>query len=397
MKKMTKKQLALRFGMIEAAYWSIFATFGSYITTFGLSRGYSQSSVSIMVAIFMIGSFTGQFVLGSFCDKLRTNKKVFLLGISAACFLQLGMYFFTNQIIFSILYGLYGFMLGPMGSILDTWMLKCIDYDGVIYGRSRSAGSAGYAIVILIMGILIGKFGYFLMPICSTAFIAITFAFSVVTQDSPVEQETRDSISMKNIMSIMRIPMYLLIIIMTFFIGLAISPINSLKIMVLKSVGGGVAIQGVDSFFGCVSQFMIFFFSGGLAIIPAKKRLLGCSLLIFLAISINLLATAPWMVIIGSVILFGSYSVMIPTAREIVRKNVAYEYQTTANGLVDAFYGSLAGTISLLYAGVLADTFSIKFMIFVSQLLAVIPIIIILGVLFRDKLQKQRSYSMDEK
>ncbi len=388
MKRMSKKQPALRFAMIEAAYWSIFATFGSFITTFGLSRGYSQSSVSIMVAIFMIGSFTGQFVLGSVCDKLRTNKKVFLVGISTACLLQLGMYFISNQIVFSVLYGLYGFMLGPMGSILDTWMLKCLDYDGVLYGRSRSAGSAGYAIVILIMGILIGKFGFFLMPICSTGLIAITFTLSVFTQDSPVVQESRTSVSIKNIMSIMRIPMYLLIIIMTFFIGLAISPINSLKIMVLKSVGGGVSVQGIDSFFGCVSQFMIFFFSGGLVIIPAKKRLLGCSLLIFLAIGINFLATAPWMVIIGSVILFGSYSVLIPTAREIVRKNVAYEYQTTANGLVDAFYGSLAGTISLLYAGVLADTFSVKFMIFVSLLLAVIPIIIILSVILRGKPKK---------
>ncbi|MGB4661046.1 MAG: MFS transporter [Mobilitalea sp.] len=385
MKTMTKNQLAVRFAIIEGFYWAIFATFASFITAFGLSRGYAQSTVSIMVAIYMIGAFAGQFVWGSVCDKLRTNKKVFLLGIGAAGILQLGLYFFTNPILFTVLYGVFGFMLGPMGSILDTWMLKCIQHDGVLYGKSRSAGSAGYAVFILMMGFLIGKFGFFLMPILSTVTIVITFIFSMMTQDSPVEQGEKKSISFKDIMSIMKIPIYLLIIIMMFFIGMAIAPINNLKIMVLQSVGGGVAIQGVDSFFGCTSQFIIFFCSGAFVVVPARKRLFGCSILIFLAIAINYLATAPWMVIMGTVILFGSYSILIPTAREIVRKHIAYEYQTTANGLVDAFYGSLAGTISLLYAGALADAISIKFMVLVSLLLAFIPICIISVVMIRRK------------
>lgn len=385
MKIMSKNQLAVRFGIIQAVYWSIFATFASYITAFGLSRGYTQSTVSIMVSIYMVGAFVGQFIWGGVCDKLRTNKKVFLLGISVAGILQLLMYFTLNPVLFSIFYGLFGIMLGPMASILDTWMLKCIDYDGALYGKARSAGSAGYAVVILIMGTLIGSFGYYLMPICSTAFILITLAVSVITQDSPVEKGAKSTISMKDIMSIMKIPMYLLLIIMVFFMGLANAPVNNLKIMVLKSVGGGVAIQGVDSFFGCISQFIIFFFSGAFLIIPARKRMLGCSIIIFLAILIDFLATAPWMVIAGSVLTFGAFGIMMPAAREIVRRNVAYEYQTTANGLVDAFYGSLAGTVALLYAGALADAVSVKFMIFVSLLFTLFPIGIITVVLLRGR------------
>ena len=228
------------------------------------------------------------------------------------------------------------------------------------------------------------------MPICSTVFIVITFIISIFTQDSPVEQGAKTSISMKDIMSIMRIPIYLLIIVMMFFIGLAIAPVNNLKIMVLESVGGGVAIQGVDSFIGCISQFTLFFFSGAFAVIPAKKRLFGCSVMILIALGVNLLATAPWMVVVGSVILFGSYSILIPAAREVVRVNIEYKYQTTANGLVDAFYGSLAGTISLLYAGTLADAVSVKFMVLVSMLIALIPICIISGVVIRGKTIKNK-------
>ncbi len=99
MKVLTSKQSAVRFAILEAIYWSIFATFGSYITSFGLYRGYPQSLVSIMVAIYMICAFAGQFFWGSMCDRLRTNKKVFILGIILGSLIQLAMYFFDNPVI----------------------------------------------------------------------------------------------------------------------------------------------------------------------------------------------------------------------------------------------------------------------------------------------------------
>ncbi|MCR5271366.1 MAG: MFS transporter [Lachnospiraceae bacterium] len=381
------KQSAVRFAILEAIYWCIFASYGSYITAFGLSRGYPQSMVSIMVAGYMVCAFMGQFFWGSVCDKLRTNKKVFILGIVLGGLVQLGMYFFDSPIIFGILYGTFGFLMGPMGAILETWLLKSIHYDVSLYGKSRSMGSAGYAVCILIMGRLITRFGFFIMPIISSGIILITLLIALRTDDSPVDNTStvsKQKITTKDILSILKIPDYLLVLVMMLGIGLCISPVNNLKIMVLQDVGGDVSTQGVDSFCGCIAQFAMFFMSGVLTRIPPKIRMIICSVITFIALFIDYNATSPWMVICATVMLFGSYSVIFPAAREVVMTTVKYEYQTTANGLVDAIYGSLAGTIALMFAGSIAEAYSVKFMIMITLCMSVVPIIIMIVVLARD-------------
>jgi len=396
MRTFDKKQAAVRFAILEAIYWSIFASYASYMTSFGLSRGYAQSVVSIMVAIYMMCAFAGQFVWGSVSDKLRTNKKVFLVGIVIGALVQLSMYFIEQPVCFGILYGILGFVLGPMGSILETWLLKSIRYDVSLYGKSRSMGSAGYAICILIMGKLITTYGFWLMPVVSSVIVIMTFLVAVVTPDAPLEgmgnESSSGSISLKDIMSILKIPDYLLVLIMLFSIGLCISPVNNLKIMVLQNVGGDVSTQGLDSCLGCVAQFTMFFISGALTRIPPRARLLIGSIIVFLALGVNFMATAPWMVICGTVMLYGSYSMLVPAAREIVMKVVKYEYQTTANGLVDAVYGSLAGTIALLFAGYIADMYSVKFMIYITLYIALIPIAIMIFTVIRAKKMERNDY-----
>lgn len=372
------KKIAVRFAVLEGVYWSIMASYAAYVASFGLSRGYAQGLVSVMIAVYMLCALAGQFFWGSMCDKLRTNKKIFILGVMLAGLAQLGMYFAEQPLLFGILYGLFGFLLGPMGSILDTWMLKSLHNDMKLYGISRGTGSGCYAVVILIMGNLIQRFGYFMMPLCSSVVLLVTVAVALATKDAEITGDKHASIAFKDIMSIMKIPSYVLILVIMFFIGMANSPISNLKIMVLQSVGGDVSTQGLDSFCGCVVQFLVFIFAGAFTRIPAKTRLYGSAFLVVAALLVDYTATAPWMIVIGTVLLFGTYSILIPASREIVMRSVKYEYQTTANGLVDAVYSSLAGTVSLLYAGALAQRAGVKSMILVSLLFAIVPVILLI-------------------
>ncbi len=284
--------------------------------------------------------------------------------------------------------------MGPMGAILETWLLKSIKYDVSLYGKSRAMGSAGYAITILIMGKLITRYGYFLMPVISTTIIAITVAVAIFTADSPVDESSltsKQKITTKDILSILKIPDYLLVLIMMLAIGICIAPVNNLKIMVLQDVGGDVSTQGVDSFFGCIAQFTMFFLSGVFTRIPPKVRMFVCTLMTFGALFMDYIANAPWMIICASVMLFSSFSVLFPAAREVVMKTVKYEYQTTANGLVDAIYGSLSGTIALIFAGSIAEANGVKFMILITLVMSVLPVLIMMRVISRDRKQASQA------
>lgn len=379
-----KKITAVKFAVLEAVYWSIMASFGAYIASFNLSRGYSQSLVSIMIAVYMVSGFAGQFFWGSVCDRLQTNKKVFVGSVLTAGALQLAMYFIDNQLAFGLLYGLFGFMIGPLGSILDTWMLRSLDSDIRVYGVSRSCGSAGYAIVILISGNLINRFGYFVMPLISTGFLFMTVLMTFTLKDADLRQKSGSSVSLKDIMSIMKNPAYVTIIAIVFFIGLANAPVGNLKIMILQAVGGNVSTQGLDAFLGCMVQFLFFLLAGVFIAIPARIRLFIASLSMALAMLINFLAGNVSMIIVASLFMNVSYSFMIASSRELVMRCVEPKYQTTANGVSDAFYSFLAGTIALLYAGSVAQSFGIHTMILISLILSLIPPAIML--LFRRRL-----------
>lgn len=379
-----KMRTAVRFAVVEGVYYAIFATFASFVAAFCLARGYSQALVSVLVAVYMLCSFAGQFLWGSMCDRFRTNKKIFLLGVAAGGVIQLVMLFTQNRLLFAVAYGMFGLMLGPMGSILDTWMLRSIHYDVALYGKARSAGTAGYAVCILFMGALIARFGYGLAVVLSTVCVAATVLLALRIPDAPV-LGARTPVKLKNILSILKNPMYLLLILVLFLIGLAVGPANNLKIMVLQSVGGDVSLQGVDNFIGCVAQFFLFFFSGLFDRFPAKLRLLGSSGIILAALALYWLASGPWMIYAGTFLLFGSYSVLTASSRLVVKDSVDEQYQTTAIGLADACYNNLASTIALLYAGALADAMGIKFMLLVSLALAAVPAAIMAGVTLRAR------------
>lgn len=379
-----KMIIAVKFAVLEAVYWSIMASFGAYIASFNLSRGYSQSLVSIMIAVYMVSGFVGQFFWGSVCDRLQTNKKVFVGSVLTAGVLQLAMYVIDHQLAFGLLYGLFGFMIGPLGSILDTWMLRSLDSDIRVYGVSRSCGSAGYAIVILICGNLINRLGYFVMPLISTGFLAATVLMTFTLKDAGVRQKSGSSVSLRDVMSIMKNPAYLTIVAIVFFIGLSNAPVGNLKIMILEAVGGNVSTQGLDAFLGCMVQFLFFLLAGIFIVIPAKIRLFIAALSMTLAMLLNYIAAGVSLIIVASLFMNVSYSFMIASSRELVMRCVEPKYLTTANGVVDAFYSFLSGTIALLYAGAVAQSFGIHTMILISLILSLIPPAIML--LFRRRL-----------
>lgn len=380
---------ALRYGTLEALYWSICSAYGGFMITFGLSRGYAQSIVSIMCAGYMISVFAGQFFWGSLCDKTRSNKKVFILGVIVAELLQLGMYFFTPIGVFGVLYAGYGFFMGPMATIVDTWLIKSVHYDMKVYGVARGSGSAAYAVMTLGMGYLIENVGFVVMPVVSSACVVLTILLALFSEDAEFDESAvkNGSISTKDILSILKVPAYVVLLIVVFLIGMANSPVNSLKIVLIENVGGSVSTLGWDTFWGCTLQFILFEMAGMFAAIPAKYRLWITAFAMFGSMVLYYVAAAPWVIIAGTLVSNIHYGFLMPALRETILHTVDAKYQTTANGLADAFYGSMSGALSMLYAGAIAEVFGAKQMVLLSVCISVIPVVILLtqGRILKEK------------
>ncbi|MDO4415097.1 MAG: MFS transporter [Erysipelotrichaceae bacterium] len=363
-----------KFAVLEALYWAFIAAFAGYASTYLLACGLSSTALSIMLACYMGFSFAGAFFWGGMCDRMKTNRKVFIFEFAATLLIALAIFFTASQNVWlaAFMYPLFGFLFAPLGSNLDSWMLRSFQRDAAIYGRARSLGSVGYAVMMLLMGQLINHFGFTVMPVVFGIAAAAVLALSLVTKELPYE--TRAAAKKESPKALLSVRPYMFLVVILFTTGLAVSPINNLKTVIISSVGGDVSILGLDSFIGVMVQAVFIFISGNLRRISADLRLLLMCVCVLITMILTFTATGPEMIIIGTVFNNISYGLMLPTMREITEKSVTGALRNTAHSLSDAMYGSFAGIIALLYSGVLMDRLGARSVAVLGAVIMLIPV-----------------------
>lgn len=380
----------LKFSVMDALYWAFYASFVGFISTYLLDCGMSNSVLSIMLACFMLASFIGAFFWGSVCDRAKTNKNIFIPEFIASILVSLLIFFFANKNIWisTILYPVFGFLSSPLGSNLDSWMLRTFHKDAGTYGRARSIGSMGYAVTALFMGMLIKKFSFVMMPVGVLFFSLLVLIIAMSIKEIPFENVISHDNSSASPLELFKPGAFLFMIIAVFFTGLAIAPINNLKIVILQSVGGDVGILGVDSFLGVMVQAFFIFISGSLKKIPVNFRLFLMAFTVLITMVLVGTAINSWMIILGTVFANVSYGIMLPTQREIVETSVPANLKNTAHSLSDATFGSFSGILALMYSGFVMDRFGAKSVAVLGMGIMMIPVLLTIGEMISSKKRK---------
>jgi PPP family 3-phenylpropionic acid transporter len=379
------------FSLLDGLYWGSYAVFVGYIATYLLDCGMSNSFLSIMLAIFMVCSFLGAFFWGGQCDKHHTNKNVFIPEFIGSVLISLVIFFAAkwNLWIAAVLYPIFGFFSAPLGSNLDAWMLKRFHKDAGKYGVARAIGSFGYAVFALVIGLLIQVMGYIVMPIGIVITALTVLAMAFVMKDTPYTGV--EHIEHVNAAGLLKIKPYIYMVVILFLIGLACAPINNMKIVIIKSVGGDVGILGIDAFIGTTVQALIIAISGRFKRIPPYVRMTLMTGFVLLDMILIVTAVNAVMVILGSVMWNASYGVMLPTIREITEKNVHGALKNTAHSMADAMYGSFAGIIALTYSGFVMDSFGARSVAVLGIIITLLPVGMSLYALGREKKTSQAS------
>lgn len=352
------KHVFTRFCVMQGAYWSFHAALLGYYTAYVLEKGMSASLWGVILSANLLCSFVGSLVWCRWVDRHQASKRFFLLGNAAAMVLGCLLFFFADvPALVMTLFPLLGFLVGPIPTVLDAWVITSFPERRDAGGRSRSFATLSYAFVMLIAGQLVSRIGYGIMPVTTILFLGISITAALFQPESSaamarVRRESAPSAGMKGLLASRR---YVLLVIALFFTGMAIAPINSMKVLVLKSVGGDVAMLGWDSFIGCMIQAQFLIFSRYLLRVKAEKRLLaGLLAPLFYALLVAV-ARAPFTVILGTIMNNISFGILYPTMREITEDSVTPALRNTAHSLIDVAYGSFAGMIATSWSGALLD------------------------------------------
>ncbi len=373
---MTNEKLLIRFSILDGLYWAWNASFCGFITTYMLNCGMDSTALSLVLAAFMLLSFIGAFFWGGQCDKLRTNRKVFLVAFAVSAILAFVTYFLAGNVLVAaaLLYPVAGFLISPLGANIDGWMLREFHLDAALYGRARAIGSSGYAVAMLVVGQVVNRLGFGALPVCFGILSILVFILAFTAKESPYGERAR-TLKPANPAGLLKIGPFLFLLAILFFTGLAISPVNNLKNVLLESVGGDVGTIGIDAFLGVMLQAFFIFLSGKMARIDKHLRLFLVAFTVFLTMVCVIVATDPLFIIVGTLFTNASYGIMLPTMREITEDTVPDELKNTARSLTDAVFGNFAGILALLYSGWMMDSFGAKSVAWLGLCVMVIPVV----------------------
>lgn len=345
-------------GIMEALYWSAVAAALSYMTALFSSQGTRASLIGVVAVAATGGAFAGQFVLGNAADRLRSTRKVFAAGMLLSvplCFAACMLRSFPVRI---VCIAFTGFFQTPCAALLDTWVLLGSEAPEKQYGPIRAAGSAGYAVFSVLLGLALSRFGYGIIPWTALGCTLLLLAVALGVPD--IQPPPRaPSAGKRNVFSDLRLLLrekeLCWLYASLFLCGLGVSSVWNILPLLLENVGGGVSQQGLILFLATMVEAVFVLMSRRLdRVRDALLVALGSVAAAGLMLGAGFSDTIPGLVC--SCLLRGlSYAFTLLGMRKMLLRLAPADVSATAQTMGDALNTCLGSMLGGLSCGILLE------------------------------------------
>lgn len=361
----------VKYALLEITFWASFGAFTAFAIPYLLHEGLSAGAVGAATAVNTVCSLCGSFVWNPMCDRTGSNKRVFLLLNALLMGLYAALYAVPKAALPVIcLYGLLGFVQGPMVSVLDSWILREMRAAAHRFGPIRASASLVYSLFVLGYSRVIQAAGYWVMlPVCA-AFIACTVAVGLLTRETRQPPRDPSRAAASSYGPVLANRRLLLIAGALLFMGMATAP-NMLALSVLS---GGVAVQGMGMFVGNLCSVPVMMFSPRLHRVPVLLKIAGAST-IYIAGHLSMsLVPAPAGVMLASACNGMAYGTLLPAMRQAVAEAADDDCITRAQGLAEAAFSAAGPTLSNAASGLVVEHFGARALMLVCAAIQLVPL-----------------------
>ena len=359
------------------AIGSMMPLLSQYLKNIGLDG----TEIGTIVSLTSLISIIVQPFWGIMCDKTQKTKKILiiitLITIIVSGLIPLFKGYYFVILIFVLL---YLFMSG-IGPIIETIAVNS-DTD---YGRIRQWGAVGFAMAVLISGIIADSYGLkWIFIILSISYIiALFFIKPIKIKSSPYVGR-----QIQGIGQLMRNKKYLIFLISTFFISGSIDGNNIFFGLLYENLGGTITGIGIAFllFAGSEAPFMKWAYIGirkwGIENILIFSAVI--SIFRFLWYSTS---PSPTLVLIFFMIQGISFGTYIVSAAQFIKENTKEESRATAMAVYASSSMGFGGMVCKFISGIILDYLGIHtvYLFFAAfTFIGLIPLIII-KVKFKEK------------
>lgn len=263
-----KKNLTVRYSVLQFSYWAAAMGAASFATTYLLEKGLSSGLVGILLAASGLLACVTQPFMASYADRSKKyvlpQLMILLSGLCILCFaLQLlpGLPIMVTGILYIL--GMWG--SDAIHSLMNALSVAC-DKAGyqINYGAARGLGSVASGISALALGYIIAKLGSSWMFLFLIAFRLICII--AIVGFPKLEKQVSDPATPDKSCSIpeffLRYKWFCLSLLGIGFLGMFHAMTESYMIVIMERLGGDSSNVGTALFISSLSGApVIFFFS----------------------------------------------------------------------------------------------------------------------------------------
>lgn len=169
-----KKRIYIRFSLIQALFFSIFAV-STYQTVYMQEIGINSTQIGTIIAIASFVGLVASPVWGIISDWLQSARRPFVVSVTVTAALFIFMPFVGTLTggcvsVFYIYIPLIFIFKQASNSLLDSWCISELSGLGIGYGSVRMWGSIGYSVISILLGIMVtvlsrtGNMFWFMLP-----------------------------------------------------------------------------------------------------------------------------------------------------------------------------------------------------------------------------------------
>ncbi len=242
-----RDNLTGRYSLIMGLYWANYAVLSSFASMYLLDRGFSNTSIGIMLAVAALFASLFQPVIGAYADKPQSpSVKKILMVVIVAFIISSVLIIITSShlpMVMVVFYAISLMLLQSMNPLCNSLgIMSAQNGKTVNFGVARGTGSLAFAILSIIAGKVVAVYGSGLVPWAAIAVYAI---MGIALLAFPFEKATANSSVVKRGSFIKRYPSFLIVIVAAVFIYAGHCLINNFAYQITVQKGGDSSSMGI--------------------------------------------------------------------------------------------------------------------------------------------------------
>lgn len=388
----SRKSLNIKYMASQIFYFGAFAAMMGYASVYLLHKGFSNSTIGIILSLCSILAVFMQPALASFADNHKNIeiRKIINTIVAIAIILSVALLVIpTNQtLIFILIVAIFSLettimpLINTLAFIFEKYGIQ------INFGIARGLGSVAYALTSMALGYIVEWFSPDLLPICYVVFNALLFIVvhlfvlpknaQIVNADeeSETEAEVQENVSLlKFAGKYKKFIVFLLGFVLVYF---AHTIINNFFIQIITNVGGNSSDMGNAVFLAAMLELPTMAYFTKLSQKVNCGTLIKASIVLFLAKhAITYLATNMVMIYIAQVLQMGAYALFIPASVYYVNCKVDNKDIVKGQSFVTTSM-TMSGVFANIIGGILLDAVGVSEVLLIGVILSLIGAVIVL-------------------